>query len=397
MTVLSFPGQTTVNASFRVTTDRGSARGAVSSQWFRRPADEKFLSLGELREFVRDRSERSAVSTVESRLIGVRSSKDDLEKLELQLPEGQVVEPTHWAFGQICQTIGAPASYLRSLPAPIATFPIQYGLGSHRGEMVKTFATQVGDRVELRAMTSPTYGRIHDWEIVEAVSKIAGNGTGDTPWKVPGLLDWSSMTYNPFVDVSKDTTTLYASDRDVFLFLVDDTHPIEVGRLSSGEPDLMFRGFYVWNSEVGAKSMGIATMLLRAVCMNRTLWGVEQFNELTIRHSKGGPDRFAREAEPALLSFANSSAQPVIEMVGNAKGAIVATNDEERLEFLGKQGFSKKEAHSIVDRILSEEGHPAQSVWDFVNGITAHARQTGWQDARVDLERAAGKLLAKVA
>jgi hypothetical protein len=39
------------------------------------------------------------------------------------------------------------------------------------------------------------------------------------------------MTHNPLVDVTKDTTTLYASDRDVFLFLVDDTHPIEAGRL----------------------------------------------------------------------------------------------------------------------------------------------------------------------
>lgn len=52
----------------------------------------------------------------------------------------------------------------------------------------------------------------------------------------------------PFVDVTKDTTTLYASDRDVFLFLVDDTNPIEAGRLADGSPDLYFRGFYCWNS-----------------------------------------------------------------------------------------------------------------------------------------------------
>ena len=45
------------------------------------------------------------------------------------------------------------------------------------------------------------------------------------------------------VDGGADTTTLYASDRDVFLFLVDDTHPIEAGRLPNGEPDLYFRGF----------------------------------------------------------------------------------------------------------------------------------------------------------
>src|SRR3546814_4893333 len=79
--------------------------------------------------------------------------------------------------------------------------------------------------------------------------KIAGDGVGQTRWKVPGVLDWSNMHYNPYVDVSRDTTTLYASDRDVFLFLVDDTHPIEAGQLPNGEPALYFRGFYRWNSE----------------------------------------------------------------------------------------------------------------------------------------------------
>jgi hypothetical protein len=41
----------------------------------------------------------------------------------------------------------------------------------------------------------------------------------------------ATTTHNPFVDVTKDTTTLHASDCHVFLFLVDDTHPIEAGRL----------------------------------------------------------------------------------------------------------------------------------------------------------------------
>jgi hypothetical protein len=38
--------------------------------------------------------------------------------------------------------------------------------------------------------------------------KIAANGTGDTMWKVPGVLDWATMTHNPLVDITKDTTTL---------------------------------------------------------------------------------------------------------------------------------------------------------------------------------------------
>jgi hypothetical protein len=58
------------------------------------------------------------------------------------------------------------------------------------------------------------------------VQRIAGDGVGDSRWKVPGVLDWPTGIYNPNVGVTEETTTLYASDRDVFLFLVDDLNPI---------------------------------------------------------------------------------------------------------------------------------------------------------------------------
>jgi hypothetical protein len=138
--------------------------------------------------------------------------------------------------------VGAPAAYLRQLPAPLAGINLQYGLTNHRAEQIKTLETGDG-RTELRAVTGPDYGRIYDHELVSAVQRIAGNGTGDTRWKVPGVLDWSTGIYNPRVDVTKETTTLYASDRDVFLFLVDDLNPIEAGLLPDGSPDLYFRGF----------------------------------------------------------------------------------------------------------------------------------------------------------
>jgi hypothetical protein len=179
---------------------------------------------------------------------------------------------------------------LRQLPAPLAGINLQYGLTSHRAEQVKTLEVDDG-RVELRAVTGPDYGRIYDHELVAAVQRIAGNGTGDTRWKVPCVLDWSTGIYNPHVDITQDTTTLYASDRDVFLFLVDDLNPIEAGRLPDGWPDLYFRGFYWWNSEVGAKTLGIASFYLRAVCQNRNLWGVEDFEEISIRHSKYAASR----------------------------------------------------------------------------------------------------------
>src|SRR3954463_11091983 len=132
------------------------------------------------------------------------------------------------------------------------------------------------------------------------------------------------MTYNPRVDVTAETTTLYASDRDVFLFLCDDLNPIEAGRLPDGSPDLYFRGFYCWNSEVGSRSLGIASFYLRAVCQNRNIWGAEQFEEITIRHSKYAASRFADEAAPAPPSFAASSASTFVAGIRAARAHIVA-------------------------------------------------------------------------
>ncbi|TIW13417.1 MAG: DUF932 domain-containing protein, partial [Mesorhizobium sp.] len=356
-----------------------------------------YLSLTELYDAVKQRADCATARTVESRAVRVEATRENADRLSLIVPgQEQPIAPTHWSFGQLCSLVSAPATYMRQLPAPLSGINLQHGLLSHRAELMKTLETEDG-RVELRAVTGPDYGRIWDHELVAAVMKIAGNGTGDTMWKVPGVLDWATMTHNPFVDVSKDTTTLYASDRDVFLFLVDDTHPIEAGRLPNGEPDLYFRGFYCWNSEVGSKTLGIASFYLRAVCMNRNLWGVEGFEEISIRHSKFAALRFAHEAAPALTNFANSSPAPFIAGIKAAREKIVARSDEDRESFLRKRGFSKAETGKIIEKVLQEEGRPPESIFDFVQGMTAHARTKAHQDSRLELEARAKALLEKAA
>lgn len=67
---------------------------------------------------------------------------------------------------------------------------------------------------------------------------------------------------------------------------------------------LYFGGFYCWNSEVGSKTLGMASFFLRAVCMNRNIWGAEGFEEISIRHSKFAANRFAHEVAPAPENFA---------------------------------------------------------------------------------------------
>ena len=388
------PGE---RGGYKVDVNRGERIGRVSSEWFSRPADERYLSLSELFAAVRGRTERSKTRTAESAAIRIDANRDDAERLTLIFPGEEVpLVPTHWSFGQLTTMVGAPSTYLRQLPAPLAAINLQYGLTAHRAELIKTLEVENG-RVELRAVTGPDYGRIYDHELVAAVRRIAGNGTGDTRWKVPGTLDWATGIYYPRVDITKNTTTLYASDRDVFLFLVDDLNPIEAGKLPDGSPDLYFRGFYCWNSEVGAKTLGIASFYLRAVCQNRNLWGVEDFEAINIRHSKYAGSRFAHEAAPALSRFANSSPMPFIDGIKAARERIVARTDEERTDFLRIRGFGKLETAKIIDTVLAEEGRKPESIFDFVQGITAVARDKPHQDARLDLEARAKKLLDRVA
>ena len=59
---------------------RGERVGRVSSEWFSRPADERYLSLANLFASVKGRSERSRTRTVESAAVRVEASRDDAER-----------------------------------------------------------------------------------------------------------------------------------------------------------------------------------------------------------------------------------------------------------------------------------------------------------------------------
>lgn len=373
---------------------QGQTRSDLSRQWMARPADQRFLSLSDLSAAVTLRAEASAEIRVDTKSVElfapIPGTIDDIHDLYLGLKDGTEIAPTHWSFGQLATLAKAPGGYLRTLPSSIAADAISYGLKFNRNnERVKLYHADG----QLLAATGPDYGRIFDKEVVNAAMRVAGNGTGDSRWKIPGTLDWSSMTYDPNTPVTKDTTTLFASDRDVFIFLVDDRNPIEVGKLPNGDPDLMFRGFYITNSEVGSSSLRLAAFYLRAICCNRIMWGVEGFQEITMRHSKYAPSRFIEQARPALQSFADGSEARLLDGVRKAKAAKLASDDDEALEFLRRRDFSRTKALEILAAVERDEGRPARSAWDFAQGITRIAHDEINTDNRVAIEQKAGDIL----
>ena len=86
------------STGFKVDISRGERIGRVSSEWFSRPDEERYLSLSELYAAVRSRADRAQAKTVESRAVRVDASRDDPERLALIVPGRDTpVAPTHWS------------------------------------------------------------------------------------------------------------------------------------------------------------------------------------------------------------------------------------------------------------------------------------------------------------
>lgn len=354
----------------------------ASRQWATRPDDQRFTSLADLRASVAGRKQESWTGQPSTKDLQVRPVANNGLAVEVFNPgTRQQIEltPTNWAFSQLAGYAGAPAAYMRKLPNQLAAINLQWGLENMgKSDDALVLARSNGTH-ELRAMTSTSYGRIWDIDVVNAVERVNESGR----WEIPAA---SYTTQNP-----KRATTLYASDRDVFIFLVDPKNPIEV----NGE--ILFRGFYVWNSEVGSQVFGLTTFLYRYVCDNRIIWGATEVKELRIRHTGGAPERFAYEGARQLAKYAEESTSEVVAQIKAAKEKdIPKAKDESVSDWLAKKGFTRKESDEAVKRADEEEGE-SRSLWNIINGVTAYARQIANTDDRVNLEKKAGKLMDLVA
>lgn len=364
----------------------------ASHQWATRPADQRFLSLTELAAHVRMQRDRSkALNMPNTAIMAAPVEEDESRKALVILSKetGEPVAPSHFSFGQLASKVEAPAAYLRTLPADMAADCINYGLERRDVEELGLLLRREtpGAIPNLAAVTGPKYGRVWNDEVASSLVKAFGDGrTGE--FRVPG-------EFGQEVDVTRQNTTLYAGDRDMFVFLADERNRIEVPNRRNGQPGSLARGFFVWNSEVGSQTLGIATFLFDYVCMNRIVWGAEGFKEIRIRHTSGAPDRWLQQITPALTRYANAATESITTALAEAQASKIG-DAETVTEFLNKR-FTRKQAAAIKLAHEVEEQRPIESLWDAVTGATAYARSIEYQDERVEVERKAGDIMALAA
>lgn len=381
----------------------------ASRQWADRPIDERFWNLTEMQSATKEYADSAVQATIRPELLRVESIGPEMALIG---PTGTQATLTHYAFGQLAQRAGAPADYLRKLPGPLAAQCINTTLPDRqKGAENAVVLFHKNGGLLTRCITSDRYARFWHYEVCQQLSRLESNGWRVPPARPTGKIGERTRTATeadclsrklPGLSVKVGDTIapagLYASDRDMFAFMVDDNHMIQ-NEADKGTP--LARGFFVWNSEVGDKSFGLMTFLYDAVCGNHIVWNVSNVNEVRIRHTGEARDRITRKTEVELRRYAESSAAETEARIASAQKFILGATKDEILERLFSIAAQKRltalnqgileDAYVLATR-TPRYGNP-RSLWAVSQGLTQLSQDSAYTDRRVAIDTAAGRLL----
>ena len=365
-------------------------------QWAERPKDERFQSLPDMHAAVSKYRGIAAQASIPYSALRVEAVNNDVVLVGKKSDGTQVPATlTHWAFGQLAARAGAPAGYLRTLPATLASQNLNHGLKA-RGEendsdgKAKLLFHANGSLIA-RAVTSEKYSRIWNSDLT---ARLLDFQAANPQWvNPPAYKDgkWGAELV---------PSGLYASDHDMFAFLVDESRTIE------GSPKGLNRGFFCWNSEVGASKLGFMSFLYDRVCGNNIVWGASEVHEIGIRHVGNADTRAMREIAVEIKKYAESSASDLEAKIENAKTIVLGATKLDAIDSVMKQIGKLKlvdlnrpkveAAISLAEKRTERYGNP-YSAWGIVGGLTENSQASAHTDERVRVDRAAGKLLKSIA
>lgn len=379
---------------------------AAANQYATRPADERFESLAALIANADAQKSHSLEKKINAKDLTAVAGEGGA--VMLQGPKGNPAHLTHWSFGQLSRSIGAPASYLRQLPPELAARCVNHGLQHTPPASDFNLLIQAPNGTPVptvRACTSETYGRVWDVDLYAQVARqVCGH---DDRWQLPPTWDGPRAG-------------AYRGDRDSFLILVnggsivsDPTlmnrgltrrpaqQPLTTAGSLVSEPTLdnpegMYRGILVKNSEVGASSITIQQILFRYICGNHIIWGAVIDQTYNRRHvgEKAIRDTVREISNIAyrLTTRAESRDQEIIKTLVDRE---IAQTKEGVIDELRKIGFTKEAAEAAYSTCEQSEYASPRSPWGIAQGATRASQLSGYQDQRFDLDLMAAKVLQK--
>lgn len=365
----------------------GSGVSAVSAytahrEWAKRPPDERYDSVAALHAAACVRRSCLGERTIETGTFRTEAVGSDA--LVLHEASGRDAALTHWSFEQLATIAGAPPKYLRTLPAPIASSAINYGLQRQRRDEQLLLAEDA-EPWTVHAVTSPRYARVHHDELASRVLDLTALHPA---WHLP--LGYKDGEYG----AERVPSGAYLGDRDMFLFLVDGNRDLDDPTDESHAG--LFRGFILRNSDVGAAALTLDVFLFRAVCANHIIWGFQAVAGFRRRHVGASiQEAWTSSLEGVRAALDADTARDRSMLLGATSKELGATREAVLEAAVRRIDLSQKQASEAYDLAERHETNP-RSIWGYVQGLTRLSQRTSWQDGRFALDRAASRLLATV-
>ena len=152
-------------------------------------------------------------------------------------------------------------------------------------------------------------------------------------------------------------TGLYCGEQDMFCFLIDPTGWAEI----NGEA--FAPAFFVWNSEVGKRSVGVQTFWFQAVCQNHIVWDAVEVVDFSRKHTANVYDAvadirgiIARLVETRDAHKRDSSRRDAfVQVMKKAMETRLGSSSDEVLKVLAKQGITRTLAKEAIAHELAHE------------------------------------------
>ena len=338
----------------------------ASQQLFTRSPDEYFDSLPALLEYCRALKD-GAFEVKEKSTVFKPMLQDG--QVKLQVNGYAPMALNEWSFTQVCMMAGVAKETVNRLSGPTAGQVLTETLGQRVNEETEWQALFVNDKT-VRSVNGSRYQRLWTADLVMMLLEYA------TDFTLP------QKGFN-------GATGLYAGDQDVFCFMIDPTGWVEIAGQAFAP------GFFVWNSEVGKRTVGISTFWFQAVCANHIVWDATETVEFVRRHTGDVGEslnqirrilqELVQKRDERKDGFAKTIARAMVTTYGNDK--------DEVMELLGKAGFAK----ALAEKALQLANCSGRfTIWSVVDALTQLAREQKFAGNRVELDTKAASLLELV-
>ena len=332
----------------------------ASRELFRRTRDERFPSLTALAEHCRTQQQQSLDRWQLPQQVQTIGCEGDLK---LVVGDDGEYSLNAWSFGQLCGLARVGRETVNRLQADTATRVFADTLPSGNKPLQVLTA---GNHV--RSIHGASYTRLWNIDIVNLAREFATD-------------------FQPPQEAKTGGTGLYAGEEDMFCFLVDPTGWAEI------DGEAFAPGFFLWNSEVGKRSVGISTFWFQKICANHIVWDAVEVVEITRKHTAGVGSVLTdiRRTIEALIARRDERRDSFVKVIGKAMREKLGHDADEVLKELAKQGISRNLANQALE-IAKERG--AFTIFSLVDALTRLAQQLVNAGDRLDIDAKAAQLLA---